>query len=181
MAKTARKVSSVISRQAAEQGFTRLVIEADIAPPAPDAISFSEIDLNLTLAQGDVVIAMRLDMFMGQTTIADLRGQAGYISWGLVTDPGILDLQLHHRNVVMSKAHDYGAATSSGMVLPFSIDYMDFPGHGLPCVPAPLYFAVKSLSMTIGGNFNFRLYYYTIKVSPVEALDLLQAMLPQSV
>ena len=175
-----KKGSTSVSRSVAKSGYTRIAYETQLTQTAANALTVREIDLNLSLDAGEVVILHAADMSAGVATIADLRGQAGFVSFAIAGDTGITDTRLFSRVLYGFVSQDIGAIFTGNFLLPWKISWMLLPQGGLAVPPGPLCFAVDSANMTIPGVWNMRLLYTVVKVSPPQALDMLRSLIPQA-
>lgn len=166
------------------KGFARRAIESDIVQAAADAIVTSEIDLNLSLIDGEVVIAHQMQVFFSDATLDAFYTQADTeLMVGLVQSDDVTDLQLWARSRYGCKAMRAKLANNPVSLLdglPLIIDWTQLPGGGLPIPPAPLHFALDSTNLGITAQGSMILYYTVVRVKPAEAMDMLQSLLPQS-
>jgi len=179
-----KKSTSVASLMAGRsKQYARKAYESNLFMGAINTLAVSEIDFNLSLRDGNVVLLHQACFWIADTPWDDIYATAGVKAWfGIAGSLDVTDINLARRTLYGSRAL-YANGTNMIMSIaenPLKIDWSNLPFGGMPVPPGPLCFAIDSDAMTVILQCSCELLYSVIRVAPPNALDMVQSLIPEA-
>ena len=162
--------------------YAQFCYESDMPQGVADDTVFSQIDLNLSIADGKVVILHKAEFYMSAAALVNLLTAGEWYAFAVTSSEEVADFFLSQRNLYGSYVHFVTTtlAADTEVVMPFVIDWTDLPMGGRVVTPDSLYFGFDTNGSAAAYNCSAHLYYSVATVPAPESISMIAPFIPRA-